>query len=103
MTSELKEMFIGQLGTGTGTTRYIQFRDFPEVASLPMGEPHKKGRHLIITDETIKAYNNLTEEERYALFSLYRQVMKGRLVKLSARGLADIQEVTSGYNPNPQR
>lgn len=92
MTKELLQKFINAQGTGTGPTRYRHFRELAKVGDLPL-KKLGNGR-FSISNETIKAYQELTSEEKNDLLIKYRRQTMS-LVRLSSYGLAGIEEIIS--------
>jgi len=95
MTKELLQKFIDEQGTGTGATRYRHFRDLAKVGDLPL--KNLGNDRFSISNETIKAYQKLTSEEKNDLLEEYRRHATC-LVRLSSCGLAGIEEIISKFN-----
>lgn len=106
MTKALKEAFIKSFGTGTGPTMYDHFRNLVIYGGvdLPMGMPHRIGWRRKVTDETARAYSELTPEQRLEQFEKYRRNTKDMMnVRLSDYRLEAVVAVVLLYVANLQQ
>ncbi len=102
MSAELSQVFSNKLGTGSGPTRLEQLRNLAIIGELPMAEPVGKQTKPTINIETITKLKMMTDNEWSTLFDRYRNMTKGKAVRLSSHGLNQIREIVASYElPTP--